>query len=92
MFGVPSTFCIYSGSNRFISIKKGNTNTSFDTYNLKTKKAEQIKACSVEKDLTSFGPESKWDDIYFLDFYNKGKLDGTFQVLITGITELSIKN
>lgn len=73
-------FCIYSGSNRFISLKRGSTNTSFDTYNLRKKKAEQIKACSVERDLTSFGPESKWDDIYFLDFYNGGKLDGTFNV------------
>ena len=61
-------FCLYSGSNRFISLKGNGINTSFDTYNLKTKKAEQIKACSVERDLTSFGPDSKWDDIYFLDF------------------------
>ncbi len=73
-------FCLYSGSNRFISLKGGGINTSFDTYNLKTKKAEQIKACSVERDLTPFGPDSKWDDIYFLDFYNEGKLDGTFNV------------
>tara|TARA_Y100001958_G_C21009824_1_gene390369 strand:- start:154 stop:720 length:567 start_codon:yes stop_codon:yes gene_type:complete len=73
-------FCLYSGSNRFISLKGNGINTSFDTYNLKTKKAEQIKACSVERDLTSFGPDSKWDDIYFLDFYNNGKLDGTFNV------------
>ena len=72
-------FCIYSGSERFISLK-GKSSASFDTFNLKTKKAEQIKASSVEFDLSSFGPKSKWDDLYFLDFYNGGKLDGTFNV------------
>jgi hypothetical protein len=72
-------FCLYSGSKRFISLK-GNVNSSFDTYNTKTGKAEQIKASSVENDLTSFGPDSKWDDLYFLDFYNEGKIDGTFNV------------
>ena len=53
---------------------------SFDTFNTKTKKAEHIKATSIDKDLTSFGPNSQWDDLYFLDFYNNGKLDGTFNV------------
>jgi len=72
-------FCLYSGSKRFISLT-GNANSSFDTFNLETGKAEQIKACSVEFDLTSFGPKSKWDDLYFLDFYSDDKLDGTFDV------------
>ncbi len=72
-------FCLYSGSGRLLSLK-GKSSSSFDTFNVKTGKAEQIKASSVEKDLTSFGPRSKWDDLYFLDFYNNGKLDGTFNV------------
>lgn len=72
-------FCILTGSKRFISLS-GPVSASFDTYNIKTGKAEQIKACSVGSDLTSFGPQSKWDDLYFLDFYNNGKLDGTFNV------------
>ena len=72
-------FCLYSGSKRFISLK-GGVNSSFDTFNTETGKAEQIKACSVKRDLTSFGPDSRWDDLYFLDFYNEGKLDGTFNV------------
>lgn len=72
-------FSLYSGSKRFISLQ-GKSSASFDTFNTKTNRAEQIKACSVESDLTSFGPDSKWDDLYFLDFYNKGKLDGTFNV------------
>ncbi|MBU0707224.1 Bsp6I family type II restriction endonuclease [Patescibacteria group bacterium] len=72
-------FCLWSGSSRFISAK-GLSNTSFDTFNTITKRAEQIKACSVAFDLTSFGPRSKWDDLYFLDFYNGGKVDGLFDI------------
>jgi len=72
-------FCLYSGSTRLISMN-GKASSSFDTLNIKSKKAEQIKATSVAKDLTSFGPKSRWDDLYFLDFYNNGKLDGTFNV------------
>ncbi len=72
-------FCLWSGSSRFISAK-GLSNTSFDTFNIKTKRAEQIKACSVDGDLTSFGPDSRWDDLYFLDFYNEGKVDGLFDI------------
>lgn len=73
-------FCLFSGSKRFISLKGNNVSGSFDTFNIKTGRAEQIKACSVGSDLTSFGPKSKWDDLYFLDFYNNGKLDGRFNV------------
>ncbi|HOE74620.1 MAG TPA: Bsp6I family type II restriction endonuclease [bacterium] len=72
-------FCLWSGSLRFISAK-GLKNKSFDTFNLKTGRAEQIKACSVADDLTSFGPKSKWDDLYFLDFYSGGKTDGRFDI------------
>lgn len=72
-------FCLWSGSSRFISAS-GLSNTSFDTFNTKTNRAEQIKACSIQKDLTSFGPKSKWDDLYFLDFYNSGKIDGRFDI------------
>ncbi len=72
-------FCLYSGSKRFIKLQ-GGVSASFDTFNLKTERAEQVKASSVEFDLTSFGPRSCWDDLYFLDFYNKGKLNGKFNV------------
>lgn len=65
------TWCLYSKSVRLIE------DTSADTYNLKTHEAEQIKASSIEDDLTSFGPRSKWDKLYFLDF---SRLDGSFDV------------
>ena len=72
-------FCLWSESSRLISARNL-SNTSFDTYNQKTGFAEQIKAASVEDDLTSFGPRSKWDKLFFLDFYNEGKVDGLFDV------------
>ncbi len=53
---------------------------SFDAINLNTKKRYQIKAVSVENDLTSFGPKSIWDELYWLDFYRDGKLDGSFDI------------
>ena len=77
-------FCLWSGSKRYIKLigaKEGITG-SFDTFDLKNNKAQQIKACSIENDLTSFGPRSKWDDLYFLDFYNDGKIDGKFDVYL----------
>ena len=64
-------WCILTGSVRVLKP------SSADTYNLKTQRAEQIKASVIENDLTSFGPKSKWDDLYFLDF---SYLDGTFDV------------
>ena len=77
-------FCLFSGSKRFYSMKlnkgKKKASASFDTFNIKTDRTEQIKACSVEGDLTSFGPKSEWDDLYFLDFYRDGKIDGSFDV------------
>jgi len=57
-------------------------NSSFDAYDLKNKKRIQIKACSILPDLTSFGPNSKWDEIYFVDFFRNGDWDGTFDIYL----------
>ncbi len=73
-------FCLFTGSKRFVSLTHGNSPASFDTYNVETQRTEQIKACSVASDLTSFGPKSKWDDLYFMDFYNDGNIDGSFDL------------
>lgn len=73
-------FCLFSGSCRFIELRYKGVSSSFDTFNIVTNRAEQIKASSIDEDLTSFGPKSRWDDLYFMDFYNNGKLDGTFNV------------
>tara|TARA_Y100001970_G_C14092199_1_gene780652 strand:+ start:167 stop:730 length:564 start_codon:yes stop_codon:yes gene_type:complete len=74
-----SAFCIEMDCIRVVgSIPKANS--SWDCYNLNTKKRIQVKACSVLPDLTSFGPSSQWDELYFVDFYNEGKWDGTFNI------------
>jgi hypothetical protein len=33
-------------------------------------------------DLTSFGPKSEWDKIYFMDFYVNGFWDGKFDIYL----------
>ena len=73
-------FCIFSNSARCQKKLKGKGSISFDTINLKTGEREQIKASSIKSDLTSFGPKSEWDKLYFMNFYNNGKPDGTFDV------------
>jgi hypothetical protein len=50
---------------------------SFDCINLKTGSRIQIKASSVISDLTSFGPRSEWDELFFLDFSSG---DGSFKI------------
>jgi len=72
-------YCLWSGSHRFIKAQNL-SNTSFDTFNSSSRIAEQIKATSVEDDLTSFGPRSRWDKLIFVDFYNEGRVDGRFTV------------
>ena len=60
----------------------GATHSSFDAYDPTTHSRIQIKGGSVEQDLTSFGPDSVWDVLYFVDFYKEGKWDYTFDVYI----------
>ena len=72
-------FCLLTKSVKKLKTPQGVT-ASFDTYNLTTKKSQQIKASSVEYDLTSFGPNSKWDELFFMDFSNEGNPDGSFDL------------
>lgn len=76
-----SAFCLEMGSVRLISGLTGAV-SSFDCYDLSSSERIQVKACSVLPDLTSFGPTSQWDKIYFLDFYRDGKWDGTFNIYL----------
>jgi len=75
------SFCIEMDTVRIVEGISG-ANTSFDCYGLKTNERIQVKACSVLPDLTSFGPKSVWDKIYFIDFYRGGKWDGTFDIYL----------
>jgi hypothetical protein len=74
--------CMTLGLVKIIKSPSIRGNLSFDAYNLKTKKRVQIKACSILPDLTSFGPRSQWDELYFADFYRKGKWDGTYDIYL----------
>lgn len=74
-----SAFCMCFGGNYARTLKVFKGNGSFDVINLDNGDRIQIKACSVEYDLTSFGPKSVWDKIYFLDFH---RLDETFDVYL----------
>jgi hypothetical protein len=57
-------------------------NSSFDCYSEKNTKRIQVKACSILPDLTSFGPKSVWDEIYFCDFFRDGNWDGSFDIYL----------
>ena len=71
-----NAFCIFfPNCVRVVKLKKGKC--SYDCINTKTGKTIQIKATSIDSDLTSFGPRSEYDELYFLDF-SKG--NGSFKV------------
>tara|TARA_Y100000310_G_scaffold336096_1_gene419771 strand:+ start:441 stop:989 length:549 start_codon:yes stop_codon:yes gene_type:complete len=71
-----NAFCLFfPNCVRTMGLKKGKC--SFDCIDVKTGLRIQIKASSVGSDLTSFGPRSEWDQLFFLDF-SKG--DGSFRV------------
>lgn len=77
-----SAFCMAKNMWRITASING-ANSSFDCYDFNAKRNEnrvQVKACSVLPDLTSFGPNSEWDRIFFVDFYREGNWDGTFDV------------
>jgi hypothetical protein len=69
-----NAFCLFFPEClRVVKLKNGKC--SYDVLNIKTGSRIQIKASSIDEDLTSFGPRSEWDELFFLDF-SKG--DGSF--------------
>lgn len=84
-----SAICLERSWYRLGKIKKSSSfKSSFDCYDPLTKKRIQIKATSVDEDLTSFGPKSVWDELYFLDFYRNGKWDGSYDCYLIDTTKL----
>ncbi len=78
-----SAFCIFfdiENCGRALKINRGSS--SFDVINFKTNKRIQIKATSIDHDLTSFGPTSVWDEIFFLDFFRDGEFKGKFDIYL----------
>ena len=71
-----NAFCIFFPECiRVVKLKQ--EKCSYDVLNRKTGARIQIKASSIDEDLTSFGPRSEWDELFFLDF-SEG--DGSFKV------------
>ena len=71
-----NAFCLFFPECiRVVKLKQGKC--SFDVLNRKTGSRIQIKASSIDEDLTSFGPRSEWDELFFLDFSSG---DGSFKV------------
>jgi len=73
-------FSLYTGFLRMNGVNLPGVSSSFDCYDPINHKRIQVKACSVIPDLSSFGPNSKFDDLYFMDFYREGKWDGSFDI------------
>jgi hypothetical protein len=64
-------FCLY-----FNAIRTKDDGGSFDCVILNSAKGVQVKSTSIQYDLTSFGPSSIWDELYFVDFAPNGIIDG----------------
>ncbi len=73
-------FCLEMDVVRISNTPIKGAKRSFDAYDLKTHKRIQIKSCSISRDLTTFGPKSVWDELYFCNFYRDGKWDGKFDI------------
>jgi len=73
------TYCLNFNAGRMNGSISG-ANSSFDCFDVGSNKRIQVKACSVEFDLTSFGPDSVWDEIYFIHFFPNKKYDGSYSI------------
>ena len=73
-------FCYHFNGGRLNKTINGKINSSFDCLTLSPTKRIQVKSCSVSYDLTSFGPKSIWDELYFVHFYPNRRYDGTYKI------------
>jgi hypothetical protein len=64
-------FCYY-----FNAVRTNGTAYSFDAIMISSNQGVQIKSASIDKDLTSFGPKSTWDELYYVDFAPNSIVDG----------------
>jgi hypothetical protein len=91
--GISETmYCMITTCGRYYKPKPKNNPTgkvykteklesrSFDAFDVVNNKTVQVKATQITNDCTTFGPNSKWDELVFMDFYNGGNIDGTVDV------------
>lgn len=78
-------FCLATNSVKIIKAPNG-FSTAFDCYNFKDGgKRIEVKATSIESDLTSFSPKAVSDKFYFMDFYGDGSWNGLVDVYDIGM-------
>jgi hypothetical protein len=73
-----SAFCLSYDSARVLEVQ--GASYSFDTIDLNKWTRQLVKASIVKDDLTVFDSQLGWDELYWLDFYQGGNYDGTFDV------------
>ncbi len=75
-----SLVCQELGFGKLLSVKSAiKYSSSYDAYDLKNNKRIQVK-CSTSTGPSSFGPKSEWDEIYFLDMWNNGDINGSYKI------------
>lgn len=70
-------YCYFFGGIRTNGDAKAH---SYDAVNMETGNGIQVKAASIANDLTSFGPKSKWDELWFVDLAPNGTVDGQVDI------------
>lgn len=68
-------FCVF-----FDTVRINDGSFSWDCFDINRNISIQIKSTSIKNDCTSFGPKTEYDELYFLDFYNNGKIDGLIKI------------
>jgi hypothetical protein len=78
----------------FDAVRTNKTAKSYDAVNIVNHDGVQIKSTSINTDLTSFGPRSTWDELYFIDFAPNGKVDGMVDIykIDTDIRDIVLNN
>jgi len=75
-----SIFCLEFNCGKILSSSNSTGySTSFDCFDFKRNKRIQLK-CSASEGPSSFGPRSEYDEIYFMDIWNNGEINGSFKI------------
>ena len=75
-----SVFCLEFKCGKILSASNAiGYSTSFDCFDFKRNKRIQLK-CSASTGPSSFGPRSEYDEIYFMDIWNNGEINGSFRI------------
>jgi len=75
-----SIFCLEFNCGKILgSSNSAGYSTSFDCFDTKRNKKIQLK-CSASTAPSSFGPRSEYDEIYFIDMWNNGEINGNFKI------------